>query len=191
MSDSTIERNRANLVLYAAVIFGMPAIAGGSWLLSGGSIPLQSLVVMAGAYVMALSWSAMNVLNARAAPATSAAIPQPAAIMSKENMRAIQSWPALDLMQSVAAQRIPRSIEITAAVGVCPQGFREGDRITVERDGTLSQPLCRTAVDALNLAFETGDEYGNGTDCQLSCLCPLAMRHLTFSIGREQVSSLN
>lgn len=190
MSYFDNEYDSTELILTAAVIFGLPAIVGGTWLLSGGAIPLQSMVVMAAVYVMAVSWSVMNILKVRTTT-TALAIPRPAAMVTMESIRVMQSWPALELMPSVAAQPTSRSIEVTAAVGICPRGFKEGDRITVGRDGTLSRPICRTAVAALNPAMEAGAESSNGPQCQVSCLCPLAMRHLTFSIGREQLTFAN
>ena len=190
MPESTNGRNGTNLIIPLAVIFGMPVVAGVVWLLSGGTIPLQSLVVMAGVYVMALSWSVMHFLNARTM-AASLATTQSTALVTMESMQVMQSWPMLDLVHSVAAQPSPRLIEVTAEIGICPRGFKSGDLITVGRDGTLSRPICRSAVAALNPALEAGAESGNGSEAQVSCLCPLPMRHLTFSIGREQVASLN
>lgn len=191
MSDSTNELSATDLILPAAVILGIPTIIGVTWVLSGGNIPLSALVVLAGVYVLALSWSTMSILNARSAASTSMATRPPANMVTADSLRVMQSWPALELVPSIAAQRAARSVEVTAAVGICPRGFKEGDRITVERDGTLSPPICRTAVAALIPALEAGEEGSNGAVCQVSCLCPLAMRHLTFSIGREQLAALN
>lgn len=193
MSDNRNDNRISDLIYPAMVILGLPAIAGAVWLLSGGTVPMESLLVMAGAYVMAVSWSAMSILNARSATTTALAIPQTqsAAMVTVESMRVMQSWPALDLVQSIAPQSSPQSIEVTAAVGICPRGFKEGDKITVQRDGTLSRPICRTAISALNPAFEARADSDNGADSQVSCLCPIAMRHLTFSISREREAVLN
>ena len=191
MWDLRSVHSRTNLAFTAAAVLGLPVMAGGAWLLSGGAIPIESLAVMAGVYLMAIWWSVMNLLDAKASTSTSLAMPQSAATVSAESMRLMQSWPALELMPSLSAQGTSRSIEITAAVGICPRGFKEGDRITVEPDGTLSRPICRTAGPAVHPALEAGVEFTNGGVGRVSCLCPLALRHLTFSVDGERAVSLN
>ena len=143
---------------------------------------------------MAVSWLVMNYLNTRTVVATGATKVQTNAQAKAERMRIMQwSWPALELMPSVEAQAIAHSIEITAAIGICPRGFKVGDHITAEVDGTLSRPICRAAIAALNPMLDAEADLNGGTESQtqVSCLCPLAMRHLTFSIGREREAVLN
>ena len=191
MRDFRAVHVRTNPPLTAAAVLGLPVLAGGAWLLSGGAIPIESLAVMAGVYLMAIWWSVMNLLDARASTSTSLALPQSAAMVTAESMRLMQSWPALELMPSLSAQGTSRSIEITTTFGICPRGLRVGDHIVVEPDGTLSRPICRTAVTALNSALESVAESCGGTYGQVSCLCPLALRHLTFSVDGERAASLN
>jgi hypothetical protein len=152
---------------------------------------MQSLLVLAGIYVMAVPWLVMNHLNTRTAVTSAATEVQTTALAKAERMRIMQSWPALELIPSVDTQPATRSIEITAAIGICPRGFKVGDQITVEVDGSLSRPIFRAAIAALDPTLDAGAALNSGTESQVSCLCPLAMRHLMFFIGREKEDLLN
>ncbi len=127
MSVTINNRSVSDLILPAAVNYCLLALTGASWLLSASSIPMISLLVMAGIYVMAVSWLVMNYLNTRTVVATAATEVQTNAQAKAECMRIMPSWPALELMPSVEAQATARSIEITAAIGICPRGFKVGD----------------------------------------------------------------
>ncbi len=120
----------------------------------------------------------MNYLNTQTGIGSSTTTVQTAALKNIERMRIMQSWPSLKIMHSVNAQDATRLIEMTAAIGICPWGFKVGDHIAVEVDGTLSCPICRPAITTLN------PELNTESDLQVSWLCPLAIRYLTFSIGR-------
>jgi uncharacterized repeat protein (TIGR04076 family) len=64
--------------------------------------------------------------------------------------------------------------------GVCPLGFRPGKTWSVERDGHMSHPLCRPAVEAISQALWEFNE--EAMEAGISCRCPLGDRNMVFSV---------
>ena len=71
---------------------------------------------------------------------------------------------------------------IRSVGGVCSLGIKTGKTWNVDRDGHLSRPLCRPAVDSISRALRVLDE--EELEAGVLCRCPLGDRNVVFSVER-------
>lgn len=156
-----------------ATVIPLAAIA--ARLLAGEAFPNTALYVIAGVYAMGIAWAAMSLgQGAEQAGAFRGEAEEPERVFS-----GAPSWPAMELLQTVPAPPVEKSILIVGGDGVCPFKKEVGTRIAVGEDGRLSAPLCRAAVDALTPLLSANGADNGG---QVSCRCPLPMRHREFEV---------
>ncbi len=101
----------------------------------------------------------------------------------KTTLVAPSDRPALELMDTVPLTVGPVNVSVAWTRGVCPLGFRPGSAWDISRDGRLTYPLCRPAVEALSPVLSAGEIEGLWT--QAACLCPLADREVVFAVARS------
>lgn len=71
------------------------------------------------------------------------------------------------------------AVTVTGAIGVCPLGFKTGDRWQVSRTGHLDRPLCRPAIAGItNRHLTPGPNGGSAAHC----VCPLGGQTLTLEV---------
>ncbi len=74
-----------------------------------------------------------------------------------------------------------RVVTVVGDVGGCPRGRKVSDVINVDEEGHISKALCRAAIEALTPLLKPDSDAKN-TYGQVSCICPLAGRHLMFDV---------
>ncbi len=151
------------------------AVIAGAEVALGDSMPPQGLVVIAGAFAMYLLWARLSATLGREETRS-----QPAE--AADAMASAAQIPGLELLYDVPAPPVAATVAVMSAVGQCPRGLVPGASFEIDREGRLSAPLCRTAVMALAPVMAQRSS-GRGPGSQVSCRCPVADRHLTFSVG--------
>jgi hypothetical protein len=74
------------------------------------------------------------------------------------------------------------AINIMTADGTCHRGLQIGDAIKISADGSLSNPMCRAAIEALKpVIFSDADSPDSRSMAGRDC--PLSDARLTFAIG--------
>ena len=152
-----------------AVVTALLLIIVGAWLVLGDQLPAKALVVMIGAGAMGLVWAIAGIDFGRREEARAAV------------RAAVAQEPMLASLLEVPAPGEPRMVTVIGGVGICPRGLKVADRLDIDVDGKLSAPLCRTAVESISSLMKEGVET-EGKDKHVSCVCPLAGRHLTFEM---------
>lgn len=152
-----------------AMVMAFPLIIVGAWLILGDRLPTEALTVMIGVGAMGLVWAITSIDFGRREEAWAAM----RAVVAQEPMLA----PLLEL----PTLGEPRMVTVIGGVGICPRGLKIADRLDIDADGKMNAPLCRTAVEALGSLMKE-DIGTEGKDRLISCVCPLAGRHLTFEM---------
>jgi hypothetical protein len=70
------------------------------------------------------------------------------------------------------------SITVTGAAGVCPLGFKPGDRWRVSQSGRLNRPLCTPAI----AGIAAGNPKASHAGGIARCVCPLGVQSLTLKV---------
>ena len=161
-----------NLAVPLAVALALPSTIVGALFILGDGVPGQAIVVIGGAYAMAVVWTGVGRIYA----GQEARLGKAQMAVAQPRLRFASASPGLDLAYTVPLVTAPRSVRVVGEVGVCPRGLKLGDTIAVDSKGALSSPLCRVAAGALGPVLS-----GGGDESLVSCVCPMAGRHLTFA----------
>ena len=176
---------RSEMVFPLTITLAFPVVIIGAWLLSGGAMPTQALMVMIGAFAMSIVWAFMS-LDERTSADEAGARAAGQAFVEREPAIAVQALmePAYAMSPSVEGA----SFVVTDAFGICPRGFQVNDVITANAEGRLSRPFCKAAISALEALVQEA-RGGNGFTAQVSCICPMGDRHLTFELRPQTLIS--
>ncbi len=79
----------------------------------------------------------------------------------------------------------PSSARVVEITGQCAQGYSRDDHWTVDHDGLLDRPLCRSALFFLLSELRITDSSGRVAEILASCRCPLSQGTVTFSLRQE------
>lgn len=175
------------MVFPSIITLTFPVVIIGAWLLSGGTLPMQALIVMIGALAMSIAWTFMS-LNGRTAKGEAGT--RAASQAGMERQLAIAGQALMESVYAISPSIGRASFAITQAAGICPRGYQINDVFIVNAEGQLSRPLCKAAVGALE-ALAQDAEGGSGYTPQVSCICPMGGRHLTFELRRRSLISTN
>ena len=149
----------AVMAIPIGVIVASAVIVSGAWLIAGDELPSGAMIVVSMLGVVGTMWGVFN-LNFR-----------------NNGGAGLERFYTLGFRPRSAT-----SINIVAADGVCPRGFKINDTIEVGADGALSNSMCRAAVEALRPSILSGPGttyHGAMPKCQ----CPVADTQLTFAPG--------
>jgi hypothetical protein len=175
------------MVFPLTITLAFPVVIIGAWLLSGGALPTQALIVMIGAFAMSIVWMFMS-LNERTAADEAGARAASEAFVEREP--AIVGHALLEPVYAISPSAGAASFVVTDAAGICPRGFKVNDVFTADAEGRLSRPLCKAAASTLEALVQ--DARGeNGFTPQVSCICPMGDRHLTFEFRKQTLISTN
>lgn len=75
----------------------------------------------------------------------------------------------------------PSAARVVEITGQCAQGYSRDDHWTVDHDGLLDRPLCRSALSFLLSELRLSDSAGRIEEIRASCRCPLSQGKVTFS----------
>ena len=99
----------------------------------------------------------------------------------KNNMAAPSARPSLELMNTIPLATATAIIEVARSTGECPLGFNQRSAWIVYKDGQLTYPLCRPAVEALGPVLRGGIPEADKTE--IPCQCPLSDREVVFTVA--------
>ena len=176
---------RSGLLFPLIITLTFPVVILGFWLLSGGTLPAQALMVMIGAFAMSLAWMFMG-LNERTVSAEAGI----AGYTEVARELAIAGHALLEPVYAIGPSAGAVSFVVTDASGICPRGFQVNDVFSANEEGGLSRPLCKAAVGVLE-ALAKDAEGGNGFTPQVSCICPVGDRHVTFELRTKALTTTN
>ncbi|MFQ6030425.1 MAG: hypothetical protein ACE5Q6_23365 [Dehalococcoidia bacterium] len=105
--------------------------------------------------------------------------------MATEKDDRAEAWEEeVELVQTIPAVPVSLfTVGVAGTTGVCPVGYRNGRVWFVGHDGHISRPLCRPGVTAITSALQAWS--GAGLEVDVSCLCPLGHREVTFALRGE------
>lgn len=157
---------------YAFPIFvgvGLPGVVG-VWLVTGGGLSGEVLVIVTLVYAVVL---VSSVLHVSKAGRQYRRVPRFGPIdFSQSNLNPAYSIPGVDS---------DYTLTITDVIEDCPQGLKAGDTARIDSLGNLSRPLCRCAAGAVGDAL-LGMNRNERSPVQLMCYCPATDRGLTFQL---------
>ncbi len=169
---------RSEMAFPLFITLAFPVLIIGAWLLSGGTLPTQALMVMIGAFAMSIVWTFMS-LNERTAADEAGA--RAAGHTELDREPAIAGHALLEPVYAISPSVGGATFVVTDALGVCPRGFQVSDVFSADAEGRLSRPLCKAAAGTLE-ALAKEAKGGDGFTPQVSCICPMGDRHLTFEL---------
>jgi uncharacterized repeat protein (TIGR04076 family) len=134
----------------------------GAWITVGDDIPIGALIIISVAGAAGTMWGLFN-LN------------------FWDNGGAGLEW----FYTLGTRPRSMTTINIVKVDGVCPRGFNVGDTIEIGSDGTLSNPMCRAAIEALRPAV-LSERDSPDFQAMARCDCPVADTRLTFATSAPE-----
>ncbi|MDP6453296.1 MAG: hypothetical protein QF898_08320 [SAR202 cluster bacterium] len=147
----------AVLAIPIGVIIASAVIVSGAWLIAGDGLPSGAMIVVSMVGGVGTMWGVFN--------------------LSFRN----SGGAGLERFYTLGFRpRSATSINIVAADGVCPRGFKINDTIEVGADGALSNSMCRVAVEALRPSILSRPDTP-GFNAMPQCQCPIANTQLTFA----------
>ena len=178
---------RSEMVFPLSITLTFPISIIGFWLLSRGTLPVQALIVMVGAFAMSITWTVMSLGELTNSERVSAKAEDRA---EAQRELAIASHALLEPVYAISPLTGAASIVVTDAHGICPRGFQIDDKVTANAEGLLSRPLCRAAAGVL--AALVNEAMGErGFTPQVSCICPMGNRHITFELRPQALLRAN